>query len=33
MSLWREAAVVARLDFAEVRRSRWLIFSVLLRPS
>jgi ABC-2 type transport system permease protein len=26
MSLWREVAVVARLDFAEVRRSRWLLF-------
>ena len=24
MSLWTEAAVVARLDLAEVRRSRWL---------
>lgn len=30
MSLWREAAVVARLDFAEVRRSRWLIFCLLV---
>lgn len=26
MSLWREVRAVARLDFAEVLRSRWLVF-------
>jgi ABC-2 type transport system permease protein len=30
MSLWREVAVVARLDFAEVRRSRWLVFCLIV---
>jgi ABC-2 type transport system permease protein len=30
MSLWREVAVVARLDFAEVRRSRWLLFCLIV---
>lgn len=30
MRLSREIAVVARLDFAEVRRSRWLVFSLVV---
>ena len=30
MSLRREIAVVARLDFAEVRRSRWLVFCLVV---
>jgi ABC-2 type transport system permease protein len=30
MSVWRETLVVARLDFAEVRRSRWLVFCLLV---
>jgi len=30
MSLLREIAVVARLDFAEVRRSRWLVFCLVV---
>jgi ABC-2 type transport system permease protein len=30
MNLLREIAVVARLDFAEVRRSRWLVFCLVV---
>ncbi|MBL8754584.1 MAG: ABC transporter permease subunit [Planctomycetes bacterium] len=30
MKLWREVATVARLDFAEVLRSRWLVFSLVV---
>ena len=30
MKLWREVATVARLDFAEVMRSRWLVFSLVV---
>jgi ABC-type transport system involved in multi-copper enzyme maturation permease subunit len=30
MTLWRETAVVARLDLAEVLRSRWLLFCLLV---
>lgn len=33
MSLAREIAVVARLDFAEVRRSRWLVFCLVVQAA
>ncbi len=33
MKLAREIAVVARLDFAEVLRSRWLVFCLLVHAA